>query len=645
MLRDLHSNSMAPRRRVGRVVLKSLAVWLSISLAMPFAAVASDAKCAKSFLKNTDKVGAAWRKNILACVTTADKRGESTAEACAATDSKGKAAKATTRLMAQAVGGEKDKCEGTAPSVGYSDPSDAAARAEAAALDYAHALFGEPLDLKGAGGDKELATCRKLLWKGASKLQDAMYSEIRICVAGAIKDGTTSPQGLVEACFAGPGVPDPKGKIAGKTDKLLAKLTKKNCADGSAALRLSRGGPERATAIEYGLIAALIAVVIIGALTALGTALQNTFDNVATPMWPANLFRPDFADDGAINGSHLLGVHSDIVVAEFSSDSRVCLNNENGTGFSCTALGDGPQFANAVTIGPFATQAHQDAIFGTDVSERLCVDQFNGSFSCGPLGDGMTDNDVGLAALGIGGVDGAFDVVLARPNGAYVCSSNGLSGYTGCAIIPGETFDSQAVAVAGFAGDIAPDLIFANSNQPNRVCVEVASAGTYSFSCSNVNAQAEDSRDVAVADLNGDQNVDAVFATSGEPNRICLNDGQAVFTCGDVSPDTNATTGVAVADVDLDGDVDLIFANDFSANRLCVNNGVGFFSCADLSPDADLYTAVNVGDVNGDGYPDAVFTTEYAPNRVCTNTAGVFSCADLEVSAGASKDLALAVLP
>jgi pilus assembly protein Flp/PilA len=37
-----------------------------------------------------------------------------------------------------------------------------------------------------------------------------------------------------------------------------------------------------AAAIEYGLIAALIAVVIIGAVTAVGTSLSTTFNSVAT---------------------------------------------------------------------------------------------------------------------------------------------------------------------------------------------------------------------------------------------------------------------------------------------------------------------------------------------------------------------------
>ncbi len=39
-----------------------------------------------------------------------------------------------------------------------------------------------------------------------------------------------------------------------------------------------------ATAIEYGLIAALVSVVIIGALTTLGTKLTSTFDEVSSKL-------------------------------------------------------------------------------------------------------------------------------------------------------------------------------------------------------------------------------------------------------------------------------------------------------------------------------------------------------------------------
>lgn len=44
---------------------------------------------------------------------------------------------------------------------------------------------------------------------------------------------------------------------------------------------------EAVTAIEYGLIAALIAVFIIGAVTSVGTNLSNVFDYVATKLGAA----------------------------------------------------------------------------------------------------------------------------------------------------------------------------------------------------------------------------------------------------------------------------------------------------------------------------------------------------------------------
>ena len=46
-------------------------------------------------------------------------------------------------------------------------------------------------------------------------------------------------------------------------------------------LKLIKSDNKGATAIEYGLIAALIAVAIITAVTSVGTKLSTTFNNVA----------------------------------------------------------------------------------------------------------------------------------------------------------------------------------------------------------------------------------------------------------------------------------------------------------------------------------------------------------------------------
>ena len=52
------------------------------------------------------------------------------------------------------------------------------------------------------------------------------------------------------------------------------------------------GSETGATAVEYGLIVALIAVVIITAVTAVGTAISSTFHNVATNVAAAGSLIP-----------------------------------------------------------------------------------------------------------------------------------------------------------------------------------------------------------------------------------------------------------------------------------------------------------------------------------------------------------------
>lgn len=49
-----------------------------------------------------------------------------------------------------------------------------------------------------------------------------------------------------------------------------------------AIFKRFRKNEDGATAIEYGLIAALIAVVIIGTVTALGGSISDTFEKIST---------------------------------------------------------------------------------------------------------------------------------------------------------------------------------------------------------------------------------------------------------------------------------------------------------------------------------------------------------------------------
>ena len=65
---------------------------------------------------------------------------------------------------------------------------------------------------------------------------------------------------------------------------LMSSFTSKERGVLSSFIRNDRG----ATAIEYGLIAALISVVIIGAITTVGTQLSATFTSVSNALSGAN---------------------------------------------------------------------------------------------------------------------------------------------------------------------------------------------------------------------------------------------------------------------------------------------------------------------------------------------------------------------
>ncbi len=133
------------------------------------------------------------------------------------------------------------------------------------------------------------------------------------------------------------------------------------------------------------------------------------------------------------------------------------------------------------------------------------------------------------------------------------------------------------------------DAIFANYNARNRVCLN---DGTGAFTCSDVSNDLDLASGVALADVDGHNGPDAIFAENGAPvaprNRVCLNDGTGAFSCSVISEDRNQSSAVAVADMDGHNGPDAIFANLGLRNRVCLNDGTGAFTCSDISNDASV---------------------------------------------------------
>ncbi len=126
---------------------------------------------------------------------------------------------------------------------------------------------------------------------------------------------------------------------------------------------------------------------------------------------------------------------------------------------------------------------------------------------------------------------------------------------------------------------------------------------------------AEYTNQLTIGDLDGDTDLDIVFANGGNfgspgpllPQRVYINDGSGHFTDESVARLNffGLCRGVELGDIDNDGDLDMIFAQDFNRlPALFVNDGAGFFTdvTAAQLPNITLSSSrAQFGDIDNDG--------------------------------------------
>jgi hypothetical protein len=213
-------------------------------------------------------------------------------------------------------------------------------------------------------------------------------------------------------------------------------------------------------------------------------------------------------------------------------------------------------------------------------------------------------------ALGAGDLngDGFCDLVAVNSAGNSVTSlvSNGDGTFQ-----PVQTVDThvspQAVALADLEGDGNLDLLVATKGafpNPGGVGVYLGNGnGTFRTSGAYYNTSAAVA--IAVGDVNGDGYPDFVASQPG-PN-VWLSNGDGTFRSGGaVSIDTGAT--VALADVNGDGSLDVVTGLSHSV-KVFLDNGDGTFQYSNVAYATGAGNGyVAVGDFSNDGFPDLVIT-------------------------------------
>lgn len=115
------------------------------------------------------------------------------------------------------------------------------------------------------------------------------------------------------------------------------------------------------------------------------------------------------------------------------------------------------------------------------------------------------------------------------------------------------------------------------------------------------------SRHVTLGDLDGDGDLDVLFAHFNQPDTVWVNDGNGNFTPHPTMPalGVGSSFDVALGDLDNDGDLDALVTKVSLPDVVWLNDGAGNFSYRSTLGSGSSY-GLDLGDVDGDGDLDAI---------------------------------------
>ena len=211
---------------------------------------------------------------------------------------------------------------------------------------------------------------------------------------------------------------------------------------------------------------------------------------------------------------------------------------------------------------------------------------------------------------------------------------------------------AKDVHVADLDGDGDLDIVSASYVDDTIAWYENDGAADPSFTAANIATSADGAWHVHVADMDGDGDLDIVSASQADDTIAWYeNDGASdpTWSAADIATSADYATSVYVADMDGDGDLD-IFSASYLDDTIAwyENDGASepTWSAANIATSADAARGVHVADMDGDGDLDIVSastgddTIAWYENDGAANPS--FTAADIATSADGARGVSVA---
>jgi hypothetical protein len=230
----------------------------------------------------------------------------------------------------------------------------------------------------------------------------------------------------------------------------------------------------------------------------------------------------------------------------------------------------------------------------------------------------------------------AFDATTFVPR-LELLRGNGNGTFQPPVQIP-DPHEATIEAVADLNGDGNLDLVLGNSAFPNNLTVLLGNGdGTFQSPLDfSTGSRFGPPREVAVGHLRGaDAPLDLVTANGDNPGTVSvlLGNGDGTFRPAvkiPIAPDANPQS-VVLADFNGDGNLDIVTTNQFDLSQhasgidVLFGNGDGTFQAPRFLRTDGLVTVLIAGDLNGDGLPDLITIGAPQPLALLNQGDGTFA--------------------